>query len=133
MAAANNPQPENTGLRLSASDKKVLASIKQARTLYPYADVSADDSLCFLEDTFGGDAGERVVYGEPLVPRWLAQFEPENRTAAQTHACRLEKEFGQYVWNMLGWLARAVIITETWVGKYPPVPFKRGKYPPMIK
>ena len=60
-------------------------------------------AYCFLEDVFGADAGDRAVYNGPLLPRWLAQFDVENRPAATAHAKRLEAEFGSYSWNLLGW------------------------------
>ena len=68
-------QPRGNVIRLSLADTKLLDSLKKARTLYPFADVSAEESLCFLEDLFGADAGDRVVYNGPLLPRWLAHFD----------------------------------------------------------
>ena len=129
--AVNNPNGQDPAeisqLRLSAKDKKILESIRLARSLYPFPDINADDTVCVLEDVFGPDMGDRNVYEGPLIPRWLSLFDEENRAAARAHEARLEREFGTYTWNLLGWLARAVTITEKWVGKYPPVPMKKGK------
>ena len=114
-------------LRLSLADTKLLATIRQLRTLYPFADVGSDDTLCFLEDMFGPDTGDAL---STMNRSYRAGWHSSMWKIAQRlrpHYSRLEREFGSYCWNLLGFLARAVTVTEKWVGPHPPVPFKKGE------